>query len=206
MTDTEFATVSSIYTLGGLIGALSAGPLSSKRGRLLPMRITTPFHIVGSLMEALSPNIPVIAIGRFLSGIGSGASLVVVPIYISEVSPSNTKGALGAFTQILTNVGILFSQIMGYFLSYNSMWRVVLGTGVILGIIQFALLLFVVESPEWLGANGRTNTAWKNIKKIRGKWVEAEETRKWAPADHTDGMFYLSILYQTVLFSNSGGV
>ena len=96
MSSTAFGTVSSIYTLGGFIGALSAGPLSSRKGRLLPLRLSAPFHILGSLMEALAPNIPVLAIGRFLSGVGSGASLVVGPIYIAEIAPVSARGALGA--------------------------------------------------------------------------------------------------------------
>ena len=179
MTPTEFATVSSIYTLGGLIGALSAGPISSQRGRLLPMRISTPFHIFGSLMEALAPNIPVIAVGRFLSGIASGTMLVAGPIYISEISPANAKGALGAVTQIFTNLGILISQVLGYFLSYDSMWRVVLGTASALGVLHLLCIMFAIESPEWLGSNGRSDEARRNIRRIRGGFIDAEEARKW---------------------------
>ena len=74
MTDPEFAVISSIFTLGGLLGALCAGPISSSYGRLLPMRLTTLFFIIGSGLEAVATNIPVMAIGRLLSGIGAGAS------------------------------------------------------------------------------------------------------------------------------------
>lgn len=206
MDEVAFGTVQSVYTLGGLIGALSAGPLSSKRGRLFPMRVSAPFHIFGSLMEALSPNVPVLAVGRFLSGIGSGASLVVVPIYISEIAPSHAKGALGAFTQIFTNLGILVSQILGFCLSYDSMWRIVLGTGVIVGVIHFILLLFVIESPEWLGANGRAEAAWKNIRKIRGGSIEEEEVQKWGPAEEGEKPLVVMsgdcsfVSYQLLLF------
>ena len=187
MTPAEFATVSSIYTLGGLVGALSAGPISSQRGRVLPMRITTPFHILGSLMEALAPNIAVIAIGRFLSGLASGAMLVVGPIYISEISPASAKGALGAMTQIFTNVGILISQVLGYFLSYDSMWRVVLGVAGALGALHLLCIMFAIESPEWLGANGQSDKARRNIRRIRGGFIDPGEARKWGVPDDRDG-------------------
>lgn len=180
MTDAQFATVSSIYTLGGLIGALSAGPISSYRGRLLPMRLSAPFHIIGSLLEALSTNIPIMAFGRFLSGLGSGAALVVGPIYISEIAPSGARGALGAGTQIMTNVGILISQVLGYFFSYNSMWRFVLGTAGAIGVLQLIILVFMSESPEWLASNGKLETARRTIKKIRGGSTNPEETSKWS--------------------------
>ncbi|MCJ1323720.1 hypothetical protein MMC10_000381 [Thelotrema lepadinum] len=186
MTSVEFGTVSSIYTLGGLIGALSAGPISSKRGRLSPMRLSAPFHIFGSLMEAFAPNIPVIVVGRFLSGIASGASLVVGPIYISEISPSDARGALGAMTQIFTNLGILFTQVLGYFLSYDSMWRVVLGTASLLGVLQFISVMLSIESPEWLGTNGRPLDAAKNMRKIRGGFLDEDEAQKWGAAEDSE--------------------
>ncbi|KAI4155744.1 MAG: hypothetical protein LQ340_000790 [Diploschistes diacapsis] len=184
MTAPEFATVASIYTLGGLVGALSAGPLSSNRGRLFPMRLSTPFHIIGSLMEALAPNIPVMALGRFLSGIASGASLVVGPIYISEITPANARGALGAMTQIFTNIGILVSQIMGYFLSYGSMWRVVLGMASALGALHLLSLFFAIESPEWLGTHGAPEQARRNMRRIRGGAITPDESRKWGPPSY----------------------
>ena len=188
MTDAQFATVSSIYTLGGLIGALSAGPLSSKRGRLLTLRVSTPFHILGALLEATSSNIPLMSIGRLFSGLGSGAALVVGPIYISEIAPSGAKGVLGACTQIMTNTGILISQVLGYFLSYDSMWRIILGTAGALGLIQFLFLGFACESPEWLGANGKVDTARKTLRMIRGNTVDDNEAAKWAAQGEESGI------------------
>ena len=189
MTDAQFATVSSIYTLGGLIGALSSGPLSSKRGRLFALRVSTPFHILGALVEATASNIPLMAIGRLFSGLGSGAALVVGPIYISEIAPSGAKGALGACTQIMTNTGILISQVLGYFLSYNSMWRIILGTAGALGLVQLSFLVFACESPEWLGANGKIDTARKTLKMIRGNTVDNNEIAKWAAQGEESGIF-----------------
>lgn len=151
------------------------------------MRVSAPFHILGSLMEALAPNIPVIAVGRLLSGAASGATLVVGPIYISEISPSNARGALGAMTQIFTNLGILFSQLLGYFLSYDSMWRIVLGTASVLGVVQLLCVLLAIESPDWLGTNGRQDEARRNMRKIRGGSLDAGDAHKWGAADDVGG-------------------
>ena len=134
-------------------------------------------------MEALAPNLPTIAIGRFLSGVGSGASLVVGPIYISEISPSAARGALGAMTQIFTNGGILISQVLGYFLNYDSMWRVVFGAASILGTLQLLSIFLAIESPEWLGANGRPEDARRNLRRIRGGSLDSEEAKRWGTVD-----------------------
>ena len=151
------------------------------------MRLTAPFFIVGSLLEAVAPSIPIIAIGRFLSGVGAGASVVVGPIYISEVAPPRAKGIFGALTQIGTNLGILGSQILGYFLSYGSMWRVILGVAGGVGVIQLLGLLLVVESPEWLGTNGREDAARKTLSRIRGRPLGEEEANRWGAVEDGEG-------------------
>ncbi|KAI9846536.1 MAG: hypothetical protein M1837_003957 [Sclerophora amabilis] len=175
MTPAQFGLVSSIFTLGGLIGALAAGPCSTKYGRLLTMRFTTIFFTVGPLFEALAPNIPTMSIGRFLSGLGAGAAIVVVPIYISEIAPPKEKGLFGALTQVMINLGILLAQSLGYFLSRDQLWRVILAVGGCIGFSQLLGLLGVVESPKWSAAHGKPQTAKRNLKKIRGTFVNIED-------------------------------
>ncbi|KAH8671681.1 major facilitator superfamily domain-containing protein [Xylariales sp. PMI_506] len=170
-----FAVVSSIFTLGGLIGALAAGPLSSARGRLFAMRATSALFLLGSAVETLAASIPVLAAGRLLTGIGAGASTVIVPLYISEVAPPRERGLFGFMTQISINVGILGTQTMGYFLSYGSAWRWILGAGVIAGAAHIIGLLLVPESPAWLAANRSVTKARATLQRIRGRGYDIEE-------------------------------
>ena len=164
----EFGLVTSMFTLGGLLGALSAGPLSTRSGRVLPQRLTTIGFTLGGLLSALAPSAALLATGRFLSGIGEGAATVVVPIYISEIVPKEMRGVFGALTQITTNVGIVITQLLGYFLSYGNMWRLVLAVAAMIGVVQSVGLLFVVESPEWLSGTGKQEEARRNLARIRG--------------------------------------
>lgn len=180
MNPAQFGLVSSIYTLGGLLGALLAGPISTKYGRLRALRATTAFFILGPIAETLAPSIPVLSFGRLLSGVGSGAAIVVGPIYISEIAPPNKKGLFGAFTQVMTNVGILLTQTLGYFLSRDSMWRIILAIAGFVGTIEFLGLFFVPESPTWLAEHQHANLARRVLQRIRGKDADiTEETRKW---------------------------
>ena len=199
MNPTQFGLVSSIYTLGGLIGALTSGMLASgslttnpvhstgytghlfsklpspPSGRLAQMRLTTLFFVLGPLFESLAPAIWVLVIGRFLSGLGAGAAIVVVPIYISETAPPREKGLFGALTQVMVNVGIVLAQLLGYFLSYANMWRVVFAVAGAVGVVQFLGLCFVPESPKWLAERGRVGTAKRVLGRVRGKGVDVEE-------------------------------
>ena len=139
------------------------------------MQITSVFFIVGPAFEALSPNIGVMAFGRLLSGVGAGASVVVVPIYISEIAPPAEKGFFGAFTQIMCNVGILITQLLGYFLSHGQYWRIILAAGGAIGVAQSMGLLLSVESPKYVADQGNGTQAKRILRKIRGEGSDIEE-------------------------------
>ncbi|KAH8724173.1 hypothetical protein GQ44DRAFT_618848 [Phaeosphaeriaceae sp. PMI808] len=187
MTPTEWGVVGSMYTLGGLIGALSAGPVARKYGRLRTMQMTTIFFTIGPVFEALSPSIAVMAFGRLLSGVGAGAAVVIVPLYISEISPPAQRGFFGAFTQIMCNVGILFAQLLGYFLSHDSYWRYILAVGGFVGIVQAVGLLFSVESPKYLAEQGNMTLAKKTLRRIRGEHADIDgEASDWGVAEVQD--------------------
>ncbi|KFZ03108.1 hypothetical protein V502_11226 [Pseudogymnoascus sp. VKM F-4520 (FW-2644)] len=180
MDKAQFAFVSSIFTIGGLIGALLAGPVSTSFGRLPAMRISAVFYVIGSLVTTWSATISAFATGRLLLGIGAGASVVVVPIYISEVAPPTDRGIFGFLTQIATNMGILITQILGYFLSYPAIWRLILAAGGIIGFVLLFGLCLVPESPAWTAANRSPGRALATLKRLRGPHADiSEEIQTW---------------------------
>ncbi|KAJ9157159.1 General substrate transporter [Coniochaeta hoffmannii] len=185
MTDAQFAIVSSIFTVGGLIGALAAGPITSSRGRLVSMRLTGALYVLGSLIETVAGSIPILALGRLIVGVGAGGSTVIVPLYISEVSPPASRGFFGAFTQISINVGILIVQTLGFFLSYGSAWRWILATGVFIAAGQTLGSLVMPESPAWLAtAKGDVAKAKRTLQRIRGHDVRVDdEVESWGEGD-----------------------
>ena len=180
MNTDQFAVVSSIFTLGGLLGALAAGPLCNKFGRLLTLRLTTIFFIIGPIFESAAPGISLLAFGRVVSGLGAGAALVVVPIYISEVAPPKEKGLFGALTQIMVNMGIVIAQVLGYFLSKDSLWRIILAVAGGIGVFQLLALSLVPESPKWLAEHRSPQHARHVLRKMRGHDANLdEEVKAW---------------------------
>ena len=152
------------------------------------MRLATTFFILGPLLESLAPSIWVMAVGRFLAGVGAGATLVVVPIYTSEIAPPATKGMFGASTQIMINVGIVMAQVLGYFFSHGNMWRVVLAVAGMIGVLQCGGLFLVPESPDWLAAKGKLGIAKKSLSRIRGGANIDDEIVDWGTAEEGEGM------------------
>jgi MFS family permease len=94
---------------------------------------------------------------------------VVGPIYISEISPPESRGFFGAFTQVMTTGGSLLTQTLGYFWSHDSLWRVILAVAGIIGALELLGLLMVPESPAWLVDNHQSSQARKVLQRIRGR-------------------------------------
>lgn len=178
MNTDQFAVVSSIYTLGGLLGALASGPCCNKYGRLITMRLISLLLVIGPVFESTASNIGLLCFGRIVSGVGAGAAIVVVPIYISEIAPPKEKGLFGALTQIMINMGILITQLLGYFLSRGNLWRIILGTAGLISLVQLLALFVVPESPKWLAEHKKPQAARNILRKIRGHRADLEEEVK----------------------------
>ena len=144
------------------------------------MRLTTIFFIIGPILESAAPNIGLLAFGRVLSGLGAGSAVVVVPIYISEVAPPKEKGLFGALTQIMVNLGIVTAQLLGYFLSRDNLWRIILAVAGGIGVFQLLALSLVPESPKWLAEHRNPQHARHILRKLRGHKADLdEEVKAW---------------------------
>ncbi|KAI4184159.1 MAG: hypothetical protein L6R41_004950 [Letrouitia leprolyta] len=186
MTIAQFSVVTSIFTLGGLLGALGAGPSCNRYGRLQTMRLTTISFVLGSALETFAPNIGLMCFGRLVSGLGCGAAIVVVPIYIAEVAPPKQKGLFGAFTQVSICLGILVTQLLGYFMSKGNLWRIILAIAGAIGVLHFAGLFLVPESPKWLAENRSPQRARHILRRIRGHKADVDAEVKAWNIDATD--------------------
>jgi len=151
------------------------------------MLITALFHILGPTMETVAANIQTLAAGRFFSGVGAGAAIVIVPIFISEISPPASKGFFGASTQIMCNLGILASQILGVKYSTSQTWRFILLVPGTLGLLQIVgLILGGKESPKWLADHKGLAAGQRMLRILRGKDADIEvETKYWADQEVT---------------------
>ena len=113
-----------------------------------------------------------LTIYRVLSGIAVGATSVVGPMYISEISPAKRRGKLVSFNQFAITIGIVLAYVFDYFLIGlgDQSWRYMLAVPALFGVIYFLLLILKFpESPRWLLANNRKDEAIKVLTDIGGK-------------------------------------
>ena len=185
MNPTQFGLVSSFFTLGGFLSALAAGPITARVGRMRTMLYASIFATLGPIFEALAPNVGTLTLGRFIAGLGAGAAMVVVPMYIFDIAPPENRGFFGAFTQVQVNVGILITQLLGYFLSRGQYWRVIVAVGGVLSLTQtVGILLGGQESPKYLAHNGKPTQAKRILRMIRGRHADIDaEVATWGESE-----------------------
>lgn len=154
--------------IGTVLGSLIAGRPAEKYGRKKILQAIGLLYIVTSLVTALTPDWIPFVLFRFLGGVGVGASSVVGPMYISEISPASRRGRLVALFQFNVVTGILLAFVSNYFLfgiSEDS-WRWMLGVQAVPAVIYFIMVFFVPESPRWLIKNKRSTEAQRVLAEI----------------------------------------
>lgn len=144
----------SVAIIGTVIGALTGGTPSDSLGRKRTLFFIAILYLLSSIGTAVATNWELFLILRFVGGIAVGVSCVVAPIYISEMSPANSRGRLVALFQFNVVVGILLAYVSNYFISIwlpgNLAWRAMLGILAIPSLILLICIRFVPESPRWL--------------------------------------------------------
>ncbi|WP_105986242.1 glucose transporter GlcP [Staphylococcus chromogenes] len=135
---------------GAIFGSGFSGPLSEKLGRRRLVFIISIIFIVGTLVLALAPTVEIVVLGRFIIGLAVGGSTAIVPVYLSELAPTDARGSLSSLNQLMITIGILSSFLVNYALSPFEAWRWMLGLAVVPSLILMIGVVFMPESPRWL--------------------------------------------------------
>jgi len=156
-----FTVASSL--IGTVIGSVITSVPAQKFGRKKTLIVIALLYLVSSIGCAASFTWELFVLFRFIGGIAVGASSVVGPMYISEVSPAHLRGRLAASFQLMIVTGIFVSFLVNFVLVDLQLgedtWRWMLGVMVVPALLFAILLRFVPESPRWLVLNNRDEEA-----------------------------------------------
>ncbi|CDO69032.1 hypothetical protein BN946_scf184834.g39 [Trametes cinnabarina] len=154
MDNATFSLLTSIYTVGGLLGSVGANIVMDRWGRKGACLASAFVMAIGAGFMAVSASLSPLLVGRLLTGVAAGLGLCVGPIYISEIAPVKIKGAVGVLTQFAIVIGIMITQAMGLHLATPRTWRLVLLFSSALSLAQLLVGPIIVESPVWLNRHG----------------------------------------------------
>lgn len=145
--------IMSMALWGTLFGSIFGAIPTEKYGRKKVLFWIGVLFAVSAIGSALASDPYTFSFFRFIGGIGIGASSVVAPTYISEISTPATRGRLGAMYQFNIVFGILAAFISNFLLQGvdgANDWRWMLGVMAVPSVIYAVMVLGVPESPRWL--------------------------------------------------------
>jgi len=156
--------------IGTVLGAVLAGKPADKYGRKNTLFLLALLYLISALGSALAWNWYAFLVFRLIGGLGVGASSVVAPMYIAEISPARLRGRMVALTQFNIVFGMLVAYFSNYFISTYELgmldWRWMLGVEAIPAAIYFILLFMIPASPRWLVSQNRVKEAKDVLMKV----------------------------------------
>ena len=163
--------VVAVALLGCAVGALLAGALSDRWGRLRVMMLGSGLFLVSSIGAGLTFSVPDLILWRVLGGLGIGIASVVAPAYIAEIAPRQVRGGLASLQQLAITLGIFVALLSDALLAWGAggasedlwlgleAWRWMFLVGVVPAAVYGILAFTMPESPRYLIAKGRIDEA-----------------------------------------------
>ncbi|KAI6162096.1 hypothetical protein EDD17DRAFT_1579918 [Pisolithus thermaeus] len=149
----EVGTMVAVLELGALATSIAAGRVGDIIGRKGTLFAGAFVFTIGGAIQTFTTGFYVMIIGRVVSGFGVGLLSTIVPIYQSEISPPDHRGALACMEFTGNVFGYATSVWTDYFCSFidsDLSWRIPLFIQCVIGSILAAGSLLMPESPRWL--------------------------------------------------------
>ncbi|WP_078284304.1 sugar porter family MFS transporter [Mycobacteroides chelonae] len=174
-----FAVASAL--LGAAAGAMTAGRVADRIGRVAVMKIAAALFLLSAVGAGLSTNIELLVIFRVIGGVGVGVASLIAPAYIAETSPSNIRGRLGSLQQLAIVTGIFLSLTVDWLLAHIAggsrselwlglpAWRWMFLAMALPALVYGALAFTIPESPRYLVATHRIPEARTVLTRLLGE-------------------------------------
>uniref|UniRef100_A0A8C3VCS4 Solute carrier family 2, facilitated glucose transporter member 5 n=1 Tax=Catharus ustulatus TaxID=91951 RepID=A0A8C3VCS4_CATUS len=164
----------SAYPLGGLTGAVVAGPMAIMLGRKMSLLLNNVFVIIAAALSGFSrmaKSFEMIMLSRFFTGVNAGVSMNIQPMYLAESAPKKLRGAVALTSASFTALGLVLGQVVGLreLLGGEESWPFLLASNLVPALIQLTALPWLPESPRYLLIDrGDKESCISALQKLRG--------------------------------------
>jgi MFS transporter, SP family, sugar:H+ symporter len=200
--------------IGAAIGALTAGRIADKLGRLSVMKIAAVLFFISAIGTGIADHVWVFVVFRVIGGIAVGVASVIAPAYIAETSPPHIRGRLGSLQQLAIVSGIFLSLAVDALLARLAggaseelwlgmeAWRWMFLMMAVPAVVYGALAFTIPESPRYLVASHRIPEARKVLTLLLGEknlditidrikaTLDSEKPPSWADMKKPTGGIY----------------
>lgn len=167
----ERAFITAILSLGTFVGALIAPLLSDTYGRKKSIILTAAILFnIGNTLQIAAESIPLLCVGRGISGVSVGILSAIVPLYQSEASPKWVRGSVIFTYQWAITWGLLIASAIcqGTRKMTNSgSFRVPIGLQYLWALILVFGMLCLPELPRYFVQKNNIPRALDALSKLR---------------------------------------
>ncbi len=178
LSNADVGALGSVYLIGEVVGALFFGRITDRIGRRKIFLLTLAIYLIGSGLAGLSWNFAVLAVFRFVAGVGIGGEYSAINSAIDELIPSHYRGRVdiaingtywaGAALGATANLYLLSSAVPS-----SVGWRIGFFVGPVIGVLIIGLRRHIPESPRWQMTHGYQDEANRTVDDIEQR-VERE--------------------------------
>jgi SP family sugar:H+ symporter-like MFS transporter len=144
-------------------------------GRRRLIMIAAVTFTVGALGAAVAPSAWTLVAARFVIGVAVGSAALVVPLYLSEIAPTEIRGRIASLNQLMIVVGILAAFIVNAILASSADWRLMLGLAAVPSLILLLGMTSMPETPRFLVRRGEEEEAHDVLEEVTPDRAPAEE-------------------------------
>lgn len=166
------SNIVSTFQAGAFFGAIGGFFIAESLGRKMVILTSGVVFSIGVVLQMLG-ILGALYGGRVLTGLGVGASSMIIPIYISECAPAAIRGRLVGMFEIMLQIALVFGFWVNYGVQQNispdtdTQWRIPVGIQFVPAGLLLLSMPWVPESPRWLVSMGRSEKALTALSWIR---------------------------------------
>ncbi|MFE5591714.1 MFS transporter [Streptomyces sp. NPDC056549] len=169
-------------SLGMLLGALAAGWLGDRIGRVRTVALGVGVTGLASLAVAFSGSIETFSLFRFAQGLGIGGVVPVAATYINEIARSDKRGRFVLLYEMIFPAGLAAATLVAVWVVPHFGWRAMFVIGTAPVLLAVALPRKVAESPRWLLSRGRVREAEEVLARIEAEVARSASEPLPSPA------------------------
>jgi MFS family permease len=165
------------YTIGGFFGTLSCIWLGDRFGRRRTIMAGSGVQVLGAILMASASALSQLIASRVVLGFGTGVLLATIPLWQSEISPANKRGAHVGMKGVFSGFGCALALFLDFGMSFTRgsiAWRFPFAFVMLLSLAVLISITYLPESPRWLIRQGRIAEASEVLAALEDTCVDDE--------------------------------